>query len=1062
MRKSIHLTLLLISTLFTIHAIAQGTYNDPILVTKTTDESPFLTREVVRGNNTTPADVALVTGTLQWAIRKANADRGADHIIFSENLQIELNRSLPRITEELYIDGTSHAGYEEHLQTVKIEYSTAALGRRGTQELLRFGKANNGGRNSDKSIVSGLHLTNSNRNGINLTEVNDIQIINNVITRGNRASRFDAGIFIIEDNRGTTIQNNLIGTDLSESPNQGFDRGIYMLTNVGRYINSIQIGGDEPGQGNTIANNTRGIDLSELPSSGVDNITISQNRLINNETAISFNFSFSSPNGNKLIPVITNVTGTGEVNGIAEAGDIIELFGSTGSENANEYLTTITADAAGNWNVNLGFLDYPFIVVTATDAIGSNAPELENTSPLSNAVAYPILCDSFIVELGPKQTITPGESIPIGITGQNRITYSWSPTTNLDNPNIANPTVFPTETTTYTLTATSSNGCEAVDSVDIIVCTPKDLSGILTIGGENPDYATIAEALSDLTCGTVIDTLTYLLRAGIYNEGIDLSSSITIQRTTSEIPISFIVIIEDEEEVTLLGSNTLIQIEDKTNINLFGLTLQPNSTSPIATIQITNSNNISLNELIISPLAEHPLAIQLKNNTNTDVIGNTINNYAEGLQLENEANAYITLNQINTRNTAFSSNQTNNLRIEENAITVTGNQEALTLSNGEGVQLLFNNTITSQADGLHLEGSANFTSINSNTINVINRAIQLDCLNDTIEIVNNQITNSMTGIQLATDTLCAPTTTGLLYFNQNQITNTQVGIQIQESNQGAYIIRNNDINTTQEAVNLNNLGNAVEVGMVGNLLRSAQQTITTNNSQATLQLRFNTIITKGLPEFNTVEITNTDYIDFCSNLIINETGNQAVNFIGAAPATVLSSRNNFYSRINPIISNNEPLLLTPSNTKIDPRFNEDGITLSTRSTLLNDTLPCQDSLSIIDLRGNIRVGAIDIGAIESENTPSDGIDITFILENGSFTPNASTFNQFEIQGLENFSEVELNIYNANNTLVYTSTSTTEFWQGTDINTGDLVPAGLYIYNLNLDGKTLSGIVVVNE
>lgn len=48
------------------------------------------------------------------------------------------------------------------------------------------------------------------------------------------------------------------------------------------------------------------------------------------------------------------------------------------------------------------------------------------------------------------------------------ITYSWSPTTGLSNPNIVNPTASPTTTTTYTMTATA-NGCSASDSVVITV-----------------------------------------------------------------------------------------------------------------------------------------------------------------------------------------------------------------------------------------------------------------------------------------------------------------------------------------------------------------------------------------------------------------------------------------------------------------------------------------------------------------------------------------------------------------------------------------------------------------
>jgi subtilisin-like proprotein convertase family protein len=54
-------------------------------------------------------------------------------------------------------------------------------------------------------------------------------------------------------------------------------------------------------------------------------------------------------------------------------------------------------------------------------------------------------------------------------TSQNTTaTYSWSPTTGLSNPNIANPIASPTSTTTYTMTATA-NGCSNSDAVVVNV-----------------------------------------------------------------------------------------------------------------------------------------------------------------------------------------------------------------------------------------------------------------------------------------------------------------------------------------------------------------------------------------------------------------------------------------------------------------------------------------------------------------------------------------------------------------------------------------------------------------
>ena len=43
----------------------------------------------------------------------------------------------------------------------------------------------------------------------------------------------------------------------------------------------------------------------------------------------------------------------------------------------------------------------------------------------------------------------------------------WQPSISVDNPHIANPTILPTETTTYTLTATTEFGCESIAATTI-------------------------------------------------------------------------------------------------------------------------------------------------------------------------------------------------------------------------------------------------------------------------------------------------------------------------------------------------------------------------------------------------------------------------------------------------------------------------------------------------------------------------------------------------------------------------------------------------------------------
>lgn len=64
-------------------------------------------------------------------------------------------------------------------------------------------------------------------------------------------------------------------------------------------------------------------------------------------------------------------------------------------------------------------------------------------------------------------------AVPTGNSPMGAISYSWSPTTALSNPNIANPIATPFETTTYTVTATNAAGCTATETITITVIPPE-------------------------------------------------------------------------------------------------------------------------------------------------------------------------------------------------------------------------------------------------------------------------------------------------------------------------------------------------------------------------------------------------------------------------------------------------------------------------------------------------------------------------------------------------------------------------------------------------------------
>jgi len=80
-------------------------------------------------------------------------------------------------------------------------------------------------------------------------------------------------------------------------------------------------------------------------------------------------------------------------------------------------------------------------------------------------------------DAGADAGIIAGNSVVIGGTptasgGTPLYTYSWSPTTGLNDASFANPTASPAVNTTYTVTVTDSNGC--TDSDDVTVTVTQD------------------------------------------------------------------------------------------------------------------------------------------------------------------------------------------------------------------------------------------------------------------------------------------------------------------------------------------------------------------------------------------------------------------------------------------------------------------------------------------------------------------------------------------------------------------------------------------------------------
>ena len=122
----------------------------------------------------------------------------------------------------------------------------------------------------------------------------------------------------------------------------------------------------------------------------------------------------------------------------------------------NGVLTAVTTD--GNFNTSA--LNNGDIVSLETNCYTLCAEMVTATTAAITVYSFPI-------DAGPDQLLNTGETTQLnGLT--TAPVYSWSPTFGISDPTTLTPLVYPTSTTTYTLTATE-NGCTLEDYVTITI-----------------------------------------------------------------------------------------------------------------------------------------------------------------------------------------------------------------------------------------------------------------------------------------------------------------------------------------------------------------------------------------------------------------------------------------------------------------------------------------------------------------------------------------------------------------------------------------------------------------
>ncbi len=207
------------------------------------------------------------------------------------------------------------------------------------------------------------------------------------------------------------------------------------------------------------------------------------------------------------------------------------------------------------------------------------------------------------VSAGPDQTVCSGGNTQLNASGG--VSYVWSPTTGLNNPNIANPIANPSATTTYCVTITSADGCTGTDCMTVyttsgipaVACEDKTicLGGTIQLNvttGASYQWSP-SENLDNPTIGTPIampaHTTTYVVTVTDAN-GCTSVDDVTVFVENKFIDLGPDVNICSPSPVQLAASGTgaVYQWSPTTGLN------DPNIANPIATPQVTTTYCVTI------------------------------------------------------------------------------------------------------------------------------------------------------------------------------------------------------------------------------------------------------------------------------------------------------------------------------------------------------------------------------------------------------------------------------------------------------------------------------------
>lgn len=155
------------------------------------------------------------------------------------------------------------------------------------------------------------------------------------------------------------------------------------------------------------------------------------------------------------------------------------------------------ASYAYSWTPTTGLSNPAIANPTANPASTTTyMVSVNNGGCVGTGTVQVVVAPTYTVAMSPNSSICLNTTAQLNATPSigGAFTYSWSPTTGLSNPSIANPVATPTGTTTYTVTVTSAAGCVRTGTVTVTI------SGIAPIVGisaaQNPVCPMVANPLT--------------------------------------------------------------------------------------------------------------------------------------------------------------------------------------------------------------------------------------------------------------------------------------------------------------------------------------------------------------------------------------------------------------------------------------------------------------------------------------------------------------------------------------------------------------------------------------